>query len=171
MNYQSLYWDTLVQLRANVYYLQAYQIHLEKWDNRIQIFLAVTSSSSIGGWVIWNEYGIIWGALIAVSQVINAIKRFLPFQKRAKQIGSLNTEVEKLALDAESQWFSVFEGKLTDEDIFNLVTKLKQQKLEASHKHFKDQALPIKSKYEPEAAERTRAYFEIYIRASTTGEI
>ena len=112
MNYQSLYWDTLVQLRANVYYLQAYQIHLEKWDNRIQIFLAITSSSSIGGWVIWNEYGIIWGALIAASQVINAIKRFLPFQKRAKQTGSLNTEVEKLALDAESQWFSVFEGNL-----------------------------------------------------------
>ncbi|MDE2698050.1 MAG: hypothetical protein OXI23_04205, partial [Gemmatimonadota bacterium] len=153
-----------------VYYLQAYQIHLEKWDNRIQIFLAITSSSSIGGWVVWNEYGIIWGALIAASQVINAIKRFLPFQKRAKQIGSLNTEVEKLALGAESQWFSVFEGKLTDEDIFSLVTELKQQKLEASHKHFKDQALPIKSKYELEAAERTRAYFETYIRASTTGE-
>ena len=93
-----------MQLRANVYYLQAYQIHLG--DNWIQIFLAITSSTSIGGWVIWNEYGIIWGALIAVSQVINAIKR--PFQKRAKQIGSLNTEVEKLALDAESQWFSVF---------------------------------------------------------------
>ena len=50
------------------------------------------------------------------------------------------------------------------------VPKVKQQKLEASHKNFKDQALPIKSKYEPEAAERTRAYFEIYIRASTTGE-
>ena len=95
-----------MQLRASVYYLQAYQIHSEKWDNRIQIFLAITSSSSIGGWVIWNEYGIIWGSLIAVSQVINAIKRFLP----------------------------------------------------------------LKSKYELEAAERTRAYFEIYIRASTTGE-
>ncbi len=134
------------------------------------MFLAITSSSSIGGWVIWNEYGIIWGCVIAVSQVINAIKGFLPFQKRAKQIGSLNTEVEKLALDAEGQLYSVFEGKLTDEDIFNLVTKLKQQKLEASHKHFKDQVLPIKSKYITEAEERTRAYFQPYIRAFTTGE-
>ena len=159
-----------MQLRASVYYLQAYQIHSEKWDNRIQIFLAITSSSSIGGWVIWNEYGIIWGCVIAVSQVINAIKGFLPFQKRAKQIGSLNTEVEKLALDAESQWYSVFEGRLTDEDIFDLVTKLKQQKLEASHKHFKDQALPTKSKYITEAEERTRAYFQTYIKAFTTGE-
>ena len=159
-----------MQLRASVYYLQAYQIHSEKWDNRIQIFLAITSSSSIGGWVIWNEYGIIWGCVIAVSQVINAIKGFLPFQKRAKQIGSLNTEVEKLALDAESQWYSVFEGKLTDEDIFNFVTKLKQQKLEASHKHFKDQALPTKSKHITEAEERTRAYFKTYIKAFTTGE-
>ena len=159
-----------MQLRASVYYLQAYQIHSEKWDNGIQIFLAITSSSSIGAWVIWNEYGIIWGCVIAVSQVINAIKGFFPFQKRAKQIGSLNTEVEKLALDAESQWYSVFEGKLTDEDIFNLVTKLKQQKLEASHKHFKNQALPIKSKYITESEERTRAYLQPYIRASTTGE-
>ena len=78
--------------------------------------------------------------------------------------------MEKLALDAEGQLYSVFEGKLIDEDIFNLVTKLKQQKLEASHKHFKDQVLPVKSKYITEAEERTRAYFQTYIRAFTTGE-
>ena len=104
----------------------------------------------------------IWGFVIAASQVVNVIKGFLPFQKRAKDIGSLNIEQEKLALEAESKWFSVFEGELTDENIFNLVTDLKQRKLEASHKHFKDQTLPIKSKFETEAAERTQSYFESY---------
>ena len=170
MNYQSLYWDTLVQLRYSVYYLQAYQISSEKWDTRIQIFLAITSSSSIGGWVIWDEYSMFWGFLIAASQVINAIKGFLPFQKRAKEIGSLNTEMEKLALDAESQWFSVFEGELNDRDIFDLVTDLKEKKWAASNKYFKDQALPIKSNYESEAAERTQDYLETYLRASKIGE-
>ena len=170
MNYQSLYWDILVQLRASVYYLQAYQINSEKWDTRIQIFLAITSSSSIGGWAIWDECSLIWGCVIAASQVVNIIRGFLPFQKRAKEIGSFNTEMEKLALDAESQWFSVFEGELTDREIFDLVTDLNGRKWAASNKYFKDHPLPIKSKYESEAAERTRDYFESYIRASTTGE-
>ena len=170
MNYQGIYWDNLVQLRAGVYYLQAYQTHSEKWNTRIQVLLAITSSSSIGGWAIWDEYGMIWGFLIAASQVANIVKGFLPFSERAKNIGSLNIDLEKLALDAESKWFSVFEGKLTDEDIFDLVTDLKRRKLEASHKHFKDQALPIKSKFETEAAERTQAYIESYFRTYATGE-
>ena len=84
MNYQSIYWDNLVQFRAGVYYLQSYQIHSGKWNSRIQAFLAITSSSSIGGWAIWQEYGMIWGSLIAASQVVNAVKGFLPFQKRAR---------------------------------------------------------------------------------------
>ena len=170
MNYQGIYWNNLVQLRAGVYYLQAYQIYSEKWNTWIQGFLAITSSASIGGWAIWDEYGMYWGVLIAASQVVNAVKGFLPFQRRAKDIGSLNIEQEKLALEAESKWFSVFEGELTDENIFNLVTDLKQRKLEASHKHFKDQPLPMKSKFETEAAERTQAYFESYFRNPATGE-
>ena len=170
MNYQGIYWDNLVQLRAVVYYLQAYQIHSEKWNTWIQGFLAITSSASIGGWAIWNEYGMYWGGVIAASQVVNAIKGLLPFQKRAKAIGSLNIDLEKLALEAESKWFSVFEGELTDENIFNLVTDLKQRKLEASHKYFKDQTLPIKSKFETEASERTQAYFESYFSNPATGE-
>lgn len=159
-----------MQLRASVYYLSAYQIYLEKWDTRIQVFLAITSSSSIGGWAIWDEYGIIWGCVIAVSQVINAVKGFLPFQKRAKEIGSLNTAMEKLALDTENKWFSVFEGELTDKEIFDFVSDLKRRKWEISDKHFRDQSLPIKPKFESEAAERTKDYLEIYLRASATGE-
>ena len=170
MNYQSLYWDNLVQLRAGVYYLQAYQIHSEKWNNRVQAFLAITASSSIGGWAIWQEYGMIWGSLIAASQVVNAVKGFFPFQKRAQAIGSLNTEQERLALEAESKWFSVFEGELSAKAIYELVTDLKQRKLEASHKHFKDQTLPHKPNCEAEAAERTRAYFESYFRTSPSGD-
>lgn len=90
-----------MQLRAGVYYLQAYQIHSEKWNTRIQGFLAITSSASIGGWAIGDEYSMIWGFVIAASQVVNVIKGFLPFQKRAKDIGSLNIEQEKLALQED----------------------------------------------------------------------
>ena len=170
MNYQSLYWDTLVQLRFGVYYLSTYQMLLEKWDTRIQTFLAITSSSSIAGWAIWDEYGMIWGSLIATSQVVHAIKHLLPFQKRAKVLGGLCTEQEKLALDAASKWFSVFEGKLTDEEIFALRIDLKRREQEAVNEHFKNQSLPIKSNCETEASRRTWEYLAPYFRASATEE-
>ncbi len=170
LNYQRLYWDTLVQLRFGVYYLSTYRMLLEKWDTRIQTFLAITSSSSIAGWAIWDEYGMIWGGLIAASQVVHAVKHLLPFQKRAKALGGLCNEQEKLALDAESQWFSVFEGKRTDEEIFALRIDLKRREQEAVNEHFKSQSLPTRPKCETEASRRTEAYFALYARAYATEE-
>ena len=112
----------------------------------------------------------IWGGLIAASQVVHAIKHLLPFQKRAKALGGLCNEQEKLALDAESQWFSVFEGKLTDEEIFALRIELKRLEQEAVNKHFKNLSLPTRPKCETEALRRTGAYFAPYARAYATEE-
>ncbi len=42
--------------------------------------------SSIAAWEIWQEYQMVWAVIIALSQVITAIKPFLPFRQRLKPI-------------------------------------------------------------------------------------
>ena len=118
--YQLRYWKELYQLRVHVNYLELYMEHSEYLDKSTNIFLAVTSNSSICGWAIWHNYSFIWEIIIAGSQLINAIKQFLPFKLRLKSIGSILKELEELMTFTEMKWFDVAEGNLTDEEINKL---------------------------------------------------
>jgi len=54
----------------------------KKTISSLKYFLAITSSSSIGAWAIWNEYSWILASIIAFSQVITAIIPFLAYKSR-----------------------------------------------------------------------------------------
>jgi len=69
-NYQEQYWKEMYQLKVHYEYIELYRGRSEFWDNSVKIFLAVVSSGSIGSWVIWKEYSHVWGAIIAISQVL-----------------------------------------------------------------------------------------------------
>ena len=90
--YQRRYWKELFQLRVHVNYLELYMEHSELIDKSINIFLAVTSSTSICGWAIWNKYSFVWAVIIAASQLINAVKQFLPYRTRLKATSTLSVE-------------------------------------------------------------------------------
>ena len=79
---QSLYWNKMVELRVAASYIRCYRDYLGKWVTRIGVVKAVASSSSIAAWVVWKEYAFIWGALIAMSQVLDALKGVFPVTKR-----------------------------------------------------------------------------------------
>lgn len=110
MELQERYWKELVQLKFENFYLDEYLNHSYKLDNTINIITAISSSGSIAGWAIWNDLMIVWSIIIAVSQVINAIKPYLPFSKRLKTITSMNADVSALFNKAEYNWFKVANG-------------------------------------------------------------
>ena len=58
--YQQKYWNLLKELKVHVYYVQNYAVTQNKNDQIINIFLAVTSSSSIAAWALWKEYEFVW---------------------------------------------------------------------------------------------------------------
>ena len=82
--YQQRYWKELYQLKVHTNYLELYLESSTNVDRGMNIFLAITSSSSICGWAVWQQYSFVWGAAIAASQLITAIKGFLPFKSTEK---------------------------------------------------------------------------------------
>ena len=80
----------------------------------------------------------IWAVIIALSQVITAIKPFLPFQQRLKPISDLNDQIQEVALECEKHWFSVAEGELTEKEIHDLYINLKDKSLKAEKKALKN---------------------------------
>jgi hypothetical protein len=139
---QRRYWETFSTLRRDAIYINRYHARDEHIDRSLSIFSALASSGSIAGWVIWKEIGFIWGAVIALSQALSAVKSYLPFRKRMSALAVLGPELEALALVAETDWFKVGGGHLTEQEIHALTMELKKKALRATTKSFSGSSLP-----------------------------
>ncbi|MFP6845545.1 MAG: hypothetical protein VB958_10075 [Thalassolituus sp.] len=159
--YQIRYWNLLKELKAQVAYLHAYAASDEFLDKSVNIFLAVTSSASIAGWALWNEYQLVWACIIAASQVVTAVKPFLPFRKRLKAVSDLNTQIQSIFLDAETGWYRVSEGCLTEEEIHQETVRLKGRVLSAERSTLNGLVLPRKRTLKEIAENSADEYFTI----------
>lgn len=157
--YQKRYWREMDQLKVHSLYLGEYLQSTTKIDRGINIFLAITSSSSICGWAIFKEYAFVWGSLIAVSQLINAIKTYLPYSNRLKSLRGITNEIDALCIAMETKWFDVSEGKLESVDIHSIQMTIKNKKREIEHKYLTVNPLPKNDKFLNKAKSMAITYF------------
>lgn len=163
MNVQSRYWQEFLDLKRDARYIDLYQARTESIDRIIGGFTAVTSSVSIGGWAIWQNLSFLWGCIIAVSQVLGAVKNYLPYKKRLRALAALSPELNALSIAAESGWFEVSRGILDEQEIYALQMKLKKKKQDVVHKSFSEYSLPDCKKLmqlaDADTLEYVRSYF------------
>lgn len=158
--YQLRYWNLMKELKVHVIYLHNYAAQSEWRDKAVNIFLAITSSSSIAAWAIWQRYQLVWAIIIALSQVVTAIKPFLPYKQRMKSISELNDHIQELSLECEKNWFEVAEGELTEKEIHDLAIDIKNKSLIAQQKCLKTMVLPKKSDILRKAEKEADLYFQ-----------
>ncbi len=154
--HQERYWQELYDLKVHVTYLEIYLLGTEKIDKYINAFLAIASSASIAGWVIWKEYQFIWASIIVISQFITSIKSFLPYSSRIKSISKILKEMELLSIEYEEKWFYIADGQKTEEEINVLRFELKKNKSKIIRKYFITSVLPDNKKYLHEAEKLTQ---------------
>ena len=106
-------WAELCDLRFKGYCLKFLTTKFQKLDRNINIFLAIASSGSIAAWAIWDSTSIIWGAIIAISQVITVIKPYFPYFKYAKEINSKSLKIDILNIEFEKLWYKL-QNKIID---------------------------------------------------------
>ncbi|MGH8057126.1 MAG: hypothetical protein ACREOH_07790 [Candidatus Entotheonellia bacterium] len=157
--YQQRFWQELVQLRVHIYYLQQCHLGAERWQTRLDMSLAVTSNGSIATWAIWGKWPMLWAIIIGLSQLLNALRPYLPYQRRIKAIATLNRELDELSLHAEHKWYAVAEGQLTNEQIHNETIELKRRKSKAEDTYLGSSPLPENDKLLREAESQAKTYF------------
>jgi hypothetical protein len=140
--YQLRYWRLVTETRIHVFYLHRYAAGSEWWDKATNMFLALTSSASIAAWAIWRQFTFLWPLLIALSQVVTAVKPFLPHKQRLKVLVGLCNQLQMIAVAMEKDWFSVSEGHLSEEEIHRLTARYRAQSAEAEQTHFRDVIVP-----------------------------
>jgi hypothetical protein len=160
--YHTKYWNLLKELKVHVLYLQGYATAQYRWDRGVDIFLAIASSSSIAGWALWRDYQAIWAIIIALSQVMTAIKPLLPYKKRLAALTSLGDEISKLSLAAERDWYFVAEGVWAAEKIHTKWADLKDKSFAAERKCLNGLTLPV----DKAALEAAQVEADLYLQST-----
>jgi hypothetical protein len=162
MNAQAHYWREFVRLKRDSIYIGRYQAADEATDRYLNVFSAIASSASIGGWVVWQDHAIIWAVIIAASQVLTAVKPHLPYRTRLKSLAALCVDLESLSLVAETDWFKVSRGMIDEAEIHALTMALKTKAQRATTKAFGGATLPENSRLLHAADEATRHYMAVF---------
>ena len=158
---QQRFWQELVQIRIDIYYLSRYYTSTEKIETYYNIFLATASNGSIAAWAIWDwdKGQIVWAIIIGASQLLNAIRPYLPYQHRMKAIIAMNRELEKIALNAEHKRYAVSQGDLTNTEINDEIADVREKKRQADEANFGFSPLQRKGAFLKEAEKQAQTYF------------
>jgi hypothetical protein len=128
---------------------------------------AIASSGGIAAWAIWREYAFLWGAIIAVSQLADALKEVFPFTKIHKAASDHVISLNAMFIDSQLEWENIFSGRYTDEQIMNRRHKLMKLQHETERRNFPS-GLPEKELYVVEAERDAEQYFETTYGAGVT---
>ncbi len=164
---QQLIWNQLYRTKVHAIYLELLLGKTETIDRSIKIFLAITSSASIAGWVIWKEHDFIWGMLIAASQAINAIRQYLPYKERLKSFSGLARELEEIAIYLELKWLEIAAGELSEKEMRRLYGDVLNKKSSAIQKYFPNNSIPTSDEKLELAENAALAYLSAFL---TQGE-
>lgn len=131
-----------------------------KWEKRINVFSAIVSSTSIAAWAIWQQLSFAWSFIIAISQVLSAIKVFLPYSRRLKSIVPFMEDLKFLYNRMEYTWFKVASGEMTEEEINEILYEFKNEYTNIENKHLKNETLLENEKFKKKSDMKTDAYFK-----------
>ena len=140
--YQQRFWKQFVLLRYRIEFYRAYLRLCVIISRSIKIFLKLTSTSSIAGWLIWTDLSILWAILIGLAQIIESIKTYLPFDKNVEPLKAIIKSLEGHFMDSELVWYSVAESKFTEEEIHSEMVKMKSISTETEEKILSNVDIP-----------------------------
>jgi len=148
----------MIELKVACAYIRRYRDDLGMWVTGLATLKAIASSGSIAAWVIWKEYAFVWGAIIAASQVADALKDVFPFSKTHRAASEHTITLGSIFIDAQLEWESIFSGRYTNEQISNRRHKLMRLQHDAERHNF-PHGLPAKVSIFVEAQQEATDYF------------
>jgi hypothetical protein len=156
---QWLYWNEMIDLKSEASYIRLYRDSLGKWVTSIGALKAIASCGGIAAWVVWKEYAFVWGAIIAASQVADALKDVFPFAKKHKAASVYSMTIDNLFNDVQLEWENIFSGQYSDEEIMKRLHQLRKLRLDALQHNFPD-GLAAQNKLAVQAKQVAEDYFE-----------
>src|SRR6056297_3155403 len=100
-------WYNLVNSKFKCYYIGFIIDKYQKRSTFINLFLAITSLSSVSAWAIWNVLPWLWAIIIAASNILIAIKPYLKYDKKIKELNEKLAILESIEIEYEKLFFEL----------------------------------------------------------------
>jgi uncharacterized protein YktB (UPF0637 family) len=148
----------MITLKADASYFRLYRESLGRWVTGLAALKAVASSAGIAAWALWKDYAFVWGAIIAASQVADALKEVFPFARKHKATSVHSVTLDYLFNDVQLEWESIVSGRYKDEEIMERLHKLRKLQLDADQHNFPD-GLAERNDLRTQAKQKAEDYF------------
>jgi len=109
---QKLYWDQMFELKVAASYIRLYRDSLGPVGDRAWCAQGNRILCRDCGLGNLKEYAFVWGAIIAASQVADALKDVFPFAKKHKAASELAMTLDNLFIDVQLEWEYIFSGHI-----------------------------------------------------------
>jgi hypothetical protein len=139
---QELYLSEVLQLMIARDYMRRYRGILARSVTWFGALRALASCSAIAAWAVWQSHPMIWGGIIAGSQVADALKDVFPFSARHQAANELATSLEALLIEPLYEAESVCAGQLAPHEITLRRRQLMKLRHDAELRHFPSGSLP-----------------------------
>lgn len=156
------YWEFYTRTRFELNYFTQYLNDSYKWQRLIDTFLAVASCGSIAVWAVWNVVPVLWSVIIAASQVMTAVREYLPYAKRIHALTGLNPRFEAVVARIDREWFRVDRGELDDEKTNELIYSFRRECADLSNKYLIGVYFPEREDLKKAAQEDAECFFDCY---------
>jgi hypothetical protein len=159
---QARFWKEFHALKVETIFVQKLLLDAERKERLAKMATAITSSASIGAWAVWKDWALLWGAIIAGSQVFSVIHPLLPYKDRLKMYSSVLRDLEKLFIDAEHKWQAVADGSMSVSQINKERATLQKKSGEIVNKYVPNGVFPPSAKITELAEKEASEYFLRY---------
>ncbi len=128
-------WNNLYNIKFKAIYTCECSKKADQYGRYYSLFLAITSTSSIAAWTIWEKVPYLWAIIIAVSQFFHIAKPYFPFIKHDKAFLELSYEFETLYLEFEKLWFCFENEKFTTDEAERRFHEFRDKELNIEKTH------------------------------------
>jgi hypothetical protein len=153
-----LYWRELVQLKVDTTYVELYRDRLTTWLSGFAIGRAIVSVGALGSWFAGLGHPEVWGGIIVISQVAEAVVNALPLSARQKNLSAFALALESILIDALMEWEDIYAGELAAREITRRRHALMRLRHETEAKHLPT-GLPFEKKFLMLAERTAASYF------------
>jgi hypothetical protein len=109
-----LYWRALVQLKVDCEYIQRYRDQVAAVLSWYAIARAIVSVGALGSWFAGFWQAKIWGGIIVVSQVAEAVLAVLPLNARVRALQTFVVTLDAALIDALFEWEEYVQTQAAD---------------------------------------------------------
>ncbi len=153
------YWSCMTQMKYNQIYLKH---HHRLNANIVRIISAIQMVIGTGALCFLQNTALekILFISLACSQILSAVKPYLPYEKRLSELGKGIALLAELYSEIELQWNDVCSGKISENEAAKLATEYKRKWDKIDSSMLKEDSLPNIKKIRDKANAEKDVYFK-----------